>query len=316
MYAATASQALFADCVRGGRNTLLVGAPGTGKTSALHMTEFDLRESDRPVAYVSLAPAEDVGHATVAIYRAAAAQGWLEADDDLVDAALRTDDPYAPNALIRQLGSAPDDAVILVDDVHSEVGHGLFGRLRDELWQYGLVWGVAADSSEAHGLRRPPADAFFEEVVHLESPAAGERRALLRRRAGREGMPLTDTAIDALAEYGAASLRDLLAAARQVTVSGLQPQTVVIGTERRRRRAEEAGGRPAAMLVSEMEHLGPVSAGDEQLLDALGWTRPRAVDLLNQLEAAGVVRSHVERRDGPGRPRKLYELRPATEFVA
>jgi predicted ArsR family transcriptional regulator len=101
-----------------------------------------------------------------------------------------------------------------------------------------------------------------------------------------------------------------------VTVSGLQPQTVVIGTERRRRRAEEAGGRPAAMLVSEMEHLGPVSAGDEQLLDALGWTRPRAVDLLNQLEAAGVVRSHVERRDGPGRPRKLYELRPATEFVA
>ena len=115
MYAATASQALFATAVGGGRNTLLVGPPGSGKTSALHMTEFELRESDRPVAYVSLAPAEDVGHATVAIYRAAAARGWLEADDDLVDAALRPEDPYAPNALIRQLASAPAEAVVLVD---------------------------------------------------------------------------------------------------------------------------------------------------------------------------------------------------------
>lgn len=316
LYVPSAAQLQFGEeIINRDRNTLLIGGPGTGKTTTLHMTELALRDRERPVSYVSLAPADDVGHAAVAIYRAAAAKGWLEADDDLIAAGLRPDDPYAPNVLVRALETAPHGAVMLVDDVRSQVGHGLFGRLRDELWQHDLVWGAATNIGDAQGLLRPPADAFFEQRLDLDDPGKDARRELLRRRAPRSESPLSGEAIESLVQHGPASLRALISAANQASVSGEDPETTAMGVERRRARAERAGGRPATMLVNEMEHRGPVSAGDEQLLDALGWTRPRAVELLNLLEAAGVVHSYTERRDGPGRPRKLYELRPASAFL-
>jgi hypothetical protein len=316
LYVPSGAQRRFAEeMITRGRNTLLTGGPGSGKTTTLHMTELALRDRARPVAYVSLAPAEDVGHATVAIYRAAVVEGWLEADDELIAAGLRPDDPYAPNVLVRALGVAPAGAVFLVDDVRSEVGHALFGRLRDEVWQHDLVWGAAANIADAQGLLRPPADAFFEQRLDLDDLGEDARRELLRRRAARSDSPLSDEAIESLVQHGPSSVRALISAANQAAVSGEDPETMAIGVERRRRRAWRAGGRPATMLVAEMEHRGPVSASDEELLDALGWTRPRAVELLNLLEGAEVVHSYTERRDAPGRPRKLYELRPASAFL-
>jgi predicted ArsR family transcriptional regulator len=67
-------------------------------------------------------------------------------------------------------------------------------------------------------------------------------------------------------------------------------------------------GRAAAMLVAEVESLGPVSASDERLLSRLGWTRERAAQVFKQLEEAGLV-VFSELRDGPGRPRKVYRLK-------
>jgi hypothetical protein len=316
LYVPSSVQLRFGEeIVSRGRNTLLIGGPGTGKTTTLHMVELALRDRDRPVSYASLAPADDVGHAAVAIYRAAAAQGWLEADEDLIAAALTPDDPYAPNVLVGALEAAPRGAVVLVDDVRSEVGHGLFGRLRDELWQHDMVWGAATGTGDAHGLLRPPADAFFEQRLDLDDLGDDARRELLRRRAARSDSPLSDEAIESLVRHGPESPRALIAAANEVSVSGEDPETTARGVELRRQRAERAGGRPAVMLLAEMEHRGPVSASDEHLLDALGWTRPRAVEVLSLLEAAGVLHSYPERREGPGRPRKLYELRPASAFA-
>lgn len=61
----------------------------------------------------------------------------------------------------------------------------------------------------------------------------------------------------------------------------------------------------------EIQGLGrPVSVHDADLLDRLGWSRPYAQRILSTLEANGILRSIPERRDAPGRPRKLYELNP------
>ena len=60
------------------------------------------------------------------------------------------------------------------------------------------------------------------------------------------------------------------------------------------------------MLFTEVVDLGPVSASDKRLLDRLGWTRPRAAQVLKQLEDAGLLVVTEEAPDGPGRPRKLY----------
>lgn len=308
------------EALRRGRNVLVIGERGSGKTTLLHMAERELREDHRLAAcFVSLAQITDVGHAIAAVYRAAVEQRWLEEPaDDLVASAVARDDPFAPTQLLRDLGRATPGGRVLVDDVEAGVGHDLFGRLRDELWQLSLVWGVAADINEASELLDAPADAFFERRVTLEPLKQEERTDLLDRRNAYGVDPLSASQIDKLARRGPGNPRQLITYARQIAEegSGLSVHSLIAGAERRRQVAEAVGGRAAGMLVTEMEGLGPVSASDDRLLKSLGWTRPRAATVLAQLEEHEIVASFPEQRDGrAGRPRKLYELRPASDFV-
>jgi predicted ArsR family transcriptional regulator len=45
----------------------------------------------------------------------------------------------------------------------------------------------------------------------------------------------------------------------------------------------------------------------------MGWTRPRVVQVIAELESRGLVEMREE-RIGRGRPRKLYRLTPAADF--
>jgi hypothetical protein len=67
------------------------------------------------------------------------------------------------------------------------------------------------------------------------------------------------------------------------------------------------------MLAGEIDALGWVSASDERLLDRMGWTRPRVVQVIAELESRGLVNMREE-NTGRGRPRKLYRLTPAADF--
>lgn len=63
------------------------------------------------------------------------------------------------------------------------------------------------------------------------------------------------------------------------------------------------------MLVAELRARGgAASASDEGVLDSLGWSRPRMVQVLRQLERAGLVESSTRNGAGAGRPRKVYRL--------
>ncbi len=67
------------------------------------------------------------------------------------------------------------------------------------------------------------------------------------------------------------------------------------------------------MLADELDALGWTSASDQRLLDRMGWTRPRVVQVIAELESRGLVEMREE-STGRGRPRKLYRLTPAAEF--
>jgi hypothetical protein len=311
LFVATPASAALFEAVELGRNVLVEGARGSGKTTALHMLQLRLRRRSRPVLYVTLAQAETLEHAALALYRAAVDIGWVtETDNELVTAALTQRDPFVANQLIRALTAVPSGAVILVDEVGGDVGHRLFGRLRDELWQLEGIWTVAAESSQAPALLRPPADAFFEVKIKLDAFEVAGAVEMLKRR----DTPLPETDLMVLARE-AATPRQLIDVARRAVDGGMDPRAIARGRERRRLRAEQVGGRPAATLVAELENLGAVSAGDEDLLARMGWTRPRAASLLRQLEAAGIVEARREQRRGPGQPRKVYELRDPLLFA-
>jgi len=179
----------------------------------------------------------------------------------------------------------------------------LFGRLRDILWQAPIGWLIAA-RSEDRGLLAAPADAFFEVIVDLEPLPPEQIGELLRRRLGDDAgrVPVPE-----LAGASRGNPRRALELTREVVIDRRELASVLTEQARRETRASELG-RASSMLLSEIEALGrAVSASDKELLRRMGWTRNRAVQVLRQLEDAGLLHSYTDR--GPrGGTAKMYSI--------
>lgn len=187
-------------------------------------------------------------------------------------------------ALAKQ--SAP--RTLLLDNLNSELHQDLFGRQRDELWQVPLQW-VAVGDTFALG---PPADTFFETSIALEPLTPDAIRELLTLR-GRQGDPgqqelmlqIANTLADSL---GPANPRRVISTARAVFLS---PDPELSLKEIREKQYAHHHLSPTARLVLDALYaVGPTHAGDQRLLDQVGATRSRIVQVLRELEAAELVR--------------------------
>jgi hypothetical protein len=195
-----------------------------------------------------------------------------------------------------------------LDDAPAAAGNALFGALRDELWSIDLGWLVTVATADSATLTRPPADAFFESQVELGPLPVAASVEILRRRMGDAPERLLEEA----ALIGAGNPRRLLDVARQLGGEYSQwPAFSAAAAEREL--ALAALGRPAHLLAAELEALGGASASDDRLLNAMGWTRPRAVQVLAEMERAGLVTASSQ-KTGQGRPRKIYTVVSATRF--
>jgi hypothetical protein len=189
--------------------------------------------------------------------------------------------------------------VILVDCTRAAAAaHVLFGQLRDELWQLEHRWVVAVEDAERSLLLAPPADAFFDQVVSVSMDSASLERMLRARGPG-----LSDERLRQIAET-TTSPRAALQAARDglTSTNGHDPLAARLW------RQEQAGalGRPHAMAMAELEALGGASASDEEFLRRLGWTRPRATQVLGALAERGLLAASDEQSPGGRRPRRVY----------
>ena len=189
------------------------------------------------------------------------------------------------------------------------------GALRDEVWRVDALWLVTTSTAQVAGLLRPPADVFFETTVELGPLTTRTQRELLRRRLDDPDSASSTEVISIAAESAGGQPRRLLEVARELaaepTVGGARLNT---GRGLKARTAALAKcSRPARMLAQELEALGWVSASDERLLSRMGWTRPRVVQVIAELEGGGLVEMREE-NTGRGRPRKLYRLTPAADF--
>ena len=316
----TADQALFVGrddiltrvdgSLRNGLNCLVVGDPGGGKTSLVRALMFRTQETNRPlqVSYVRANGARTAGDLLAAVLAALRVEGTgprpaIELLDVLAGAVVTADD------------SAHGNRVIVAEDVSGDAGAELFGALRDEVWQVQAQWLVTTSTAQAPSLLRPPADVFFETRGELGPLPLEQAVELLRRR-----LDLPETAdlsgLVEAADSARETPRRLLEVARELsaapTVGGLLLTTVA--GRRARSAALEQVSRPARMLATELEALGWASASDERLLVRMGWTRPRVVQVVAELESRGLVQMREE-NTGRGRPRKLYRLTPAGEFT-
>ena len=295
--------------VRLGFNALVLGDRGSGKTSLLRQLERQLADAGEETRFVEASGAGSVEDLVALTYLAI--HGRRRDPTEKLLASIGGEEGIATDVA----GLRPPDGqqvVVLIDSVaRPEIVQGLFGRLRDEVWQLPITWIVSGYRSARSRYLEAPADSFFDAVVELGELTVDDATELLRRRA-RSG-PIDDPAGEVLLGVAATlgqqvsprTPRNLLAAAREVLLAGDDPTQWV--TNQNALQLQAAGlSRPAGMLFTELMDLAPVSASDKRLLDRLGWTRTRASQVFKQLEEAGLVVVTEEAPDGPGRPRKVY----------
>lgn len=293
--------------VEAGMNTLVLAERGMGKTTFLRHLEGRLEE-EAGVSAVYLDGPRLGDAATILL----ALRDKLAGPRTPIGDSLRTTAmPFAPMAaevrseealrLVRELAAGAEDrkACVLLDDPDPESAHRLFGRLRDELWQTGLVWVVAGDQARRQQYLTPPADAFFERVVELARLTDAQQDELIRKRLERGD----DRGVIAV-RLESGNPRALLAALREAA-SADDAQALLARRAERQTRAADELGRLASMMLAEIDDGAAASASDPEWLGRFGVSRQRAQQVLAELEHEGLVRA--ERLPGPsGRPRKVY----------
>lgn len=288
-------------------NVLVVGERGMGKTSLLRQAAYRLDQRAEPVVLIDARLADSMEGVLLMIEEAL---GQAPRTTEVFQTGLQRalNPTRAPRsealALVRRLAHATP-SILMVDNLPSPaVGHELFGRLRDEIWQLPHTWVVTADHADLKTLLAPPADAFFAVRVRLDALQPTAAEALLQRRldGGQEVMA------SELARSGEGNPRKLLELARRVVIDG-RPDAAYRALERRVSAETSASelGRPHGMLFAELLAMGSASPSDKELLERMGWSRPRANQVLRELEAAGLAIARDEVAHGAGKPRRVYE---------
>lgn len=149
-----------------GRNTLIVGEPGSGRTSLLHRVEAEIRRQapGRSVLYLDASLSADSRELTDALAQSAAAAGRTGAYRPPYPG-----DPFGPTFQMRGLREAPKDAIVLLDNPSVSQSLWFFGSMRDEIWNTPVNFTVATDPTVAERLASPPMDAFFDLTVTIAS---------------------------------------------------------------------------------------------------------------------------------------------------
>ncbi len=292
--------------VQAGMNSLVLAERGMGKTTLLRELEGRLRdEAGVSAVYLDGHRLSDAAMILLAV-RDRLAGPRTPIGESLRMATM----PFTPTLVearneealrvVRELAveGKKCKACVLLDGPDPEIAHRLFGRLRDELWQTGLVWVVAGDRARRQQYLTPPADAFFERTVELAPLTDAQQRDLIRRRMDRQdNRELLDVSVES------GNPRALLATLRDAATAG-NAHTLTAQRAERQRRAGGLG-RLEEMMLAEIEDGTAASASDPDWTGRFGISRQRAQQALAALEREQLVRA--ERLPGPsGRPRKVY----------
>jgi DNA-binding transcriptional ArsR family regulator len=283
-----------------GFNVLVLGDPKSGRTSFLRHVERRGASEGRPTVFVDaqahLGPASIVG-ALRAVLEGGSRPDAIPPETTLTEADLAAMAAGAPTT-------------IFLDNLRPEAAQTLFGRFRDVLWQLPHQWVVSGLVVRRSEYLEPPADSFFDSIIELGPLSEEDARSLLESRIEHAGASEDARLLEGLVGRivnvtGERTPGALLAMAREALLhdgdEGRLDELAELGSRAR------ALGRSHDLLFRELEALAPVHAGDERLLQRLGYTRPRIVQMLKDLEGAGVVESRREGR------RQLYYLRPGAE---
>ncbi len=289
-----------------GFNVILLGERGGGKTTLLNVLSAQAEATRRKLALVTGGTVSSAADALDRIGRELDPMGNHAASAPAISPGA-TDPLTAAYERLAHVVSHLEwnRPVVLLDHLAAPLGWELFGRLRDELWTLELQWVVTANVDDQARILAPPADAFFEHTVYLTPFSESEIVELLAHR--DPGGDLGDEVRRTIAARCEGNPSRALTLARGAVLAE-DPLTAVSRGTVVEQVARELG-RPAARLADELARNGPAGPSDEDLLRRLGWSRPRAYQVFEQLNEAGHLEISAEHTGRPGRPRNTYRLK-------
>jgi energy-coupling factor transporter ATP-binding protein EcfA2 len=295
-------------------NVAVVGSRGVGKTTLLRQLQLVLRDKGERMAFVDATAVGDtfelamrirdalLGQPSPLVSNARLAAGAVSGDSAPIAGASR-----ALANVLREIGGA-EPAIVLIDaSASAEAVYGLFGRMRDVLWQQEHRWVVAIEETDRATALKPPADAFFDTIAVLDPWPINDLVDLLARR-GDPDNPWSGDLLVSAATGANGSPREALRILSDALVHNRDPSTLLDARGRLLDSASQLG-RSAGILMAELLDRGQASPSDEDLQRLLGVTRSRLTQLLHKMLDQELVTAESERADGPGRPRVVY--RPA-----
>jgi energy-coupling factor transporter ATP-binding protein EcfA2 len=289
-----------------GFNVILLGERGAGKTTLLNVLSTQAEATRHKLAFVSGGTVSSAADALDRIGRELDPTGNHAASAPAISPGAADPLTAAYDRLAHVVSHLEwNRPVVLLDHLTAPLGWELFGRLRDELWTLELQWVVAANIDDQVLMLAPPADAFFEHTVYLSPFSESDIVELLARR--DPGGELGDSVRQTIAARCEGNPSRALALARRAVLAEDPLTAVSRGTVVEQVALEL--GRPAARLADELARNGPAGPSDEDLLRRLGWSRPRAYQVFEQLNGAGHLEISAEHTGRPGRPRNTYKLK-------
>lgn len=284
-----------------GLNVLIVGARGVGKTTLLHQLGLTLRRRDEHPVFVDATALHDPAELAIRLRDAIVGRPSVISG---AAAGLAAGASRAYYETLQSLAEASPSIVLVDGSSSADAIFGVFGRMRDTVWQLPHTWIVAIDEDDRATALKPPADAFFDSVITMKPVPTNDLAGLLSRRVP-EATPQTLARVAALAN---GNPRAAIRALGHAEIHDSDPGADLTERSVLLERAATLG-RPHGMLMAELLDRGATSPSDEGLQRSLGVSRARLTTLLRELLDNELVITDTERPDGPGRPRTVY--RPA-----
>ena len=303
-----------------GFNVLVLGERGIGMTSLMYQHQRRLHDTGRTCHYARAAKPDKLADLTTLIRMAVEGRGrsalqreenpfhvlWAVGDSDPLRGLRHLAAPRASDTPM---------TTIILDEMHNpELAHELFGRYRDDVWEFPFRWVVCGLTTRSSEYLEAPADAFFDSVLQLGPLEASTCSRLLDARlehAGQSDGEATwriNLERDSIIDQCQGNPRRLLEGARRTVLQSSEE----FATASKLVASAAKLGATERMALEYLLANGPTSASDPQLLEYWQLTRARATQVFLRLEDAGLVHAFFEKA-GVGRPKKLYATSLNTE---
>jgi hypothetical protein len=318
--------------VDAGFNTLVVGAPGSGKTSLLAQTSFRLLDDRLHRVEFVTAPANSTGPELAEAIATELVGPRDHLFDPISGAVLGnktheavSNDRAEMTSAIRRMARLVDqtvggdedgpwympdeDVVVFVDGASAKGANAFFIEMRDQLARIRFQWVVSADTRAGETVAGADGMRFFDGIHQIADFTPDVAAAVISSRL--EGRAPSSADLARVLRDERYTARAVVTLAREIYIGGVERVTGSASSDEKRAAAWQAVngmGRQATVLAKELEARGPTSASDEDLLGSLGWSRSRISEIFSDLLKAGWVTYTTEQGEHGGRPRKLYRL--------